>query len=265
LLNSNKVQKAIKVLSEVITKYKSDKTKSVYILLAMAYNKNKQSDRAIEVLNESLRLYKNYIDAFIAKGNLFVDEKKWIEARECFSAVIRIDKSVAAGYLGLANCEYNLLHLNEADAAYTQAIHLGSVIPHEGNDISNKLERLNMARLKLKLKDLNAAQEIIEDIFKDLPSNDCAIARALLIKGRIMEKQKNCTEAAMNYEQAANYGSIDISALALYKLAKLRIREKDYYEAYFDIKRVQSTNKKIKSFYTLIDGVLFYYRVRLYP
>jgi len=265
LLNSNKVQEAIKVLSELITKYKFDKIKSVYILLAMAYNKNNQTDKAIEVLNEALKLYKNYIEAFIAKGNLLVDEKKWIEAKECFSAVIKIDKNIAASYLGLANCEYNLLRLKEADIAYSQAIHLGAIIPHEGNIKNNSLEKLNMARVKLKLKDLNAAQEIIEDILKDLPSNDCTIARVLLIKGRIMEKLNNSTEAAMNYERAANYGSIDISALAIYKLAKLHVREKDYYEAYFDIRRVRSTNRKIKIFHTLIDGVLFNCITRLSP
>eukprot|EP00826_Nyctotherus_ovalis_P032529 TRINITY_DN26212_c0_g1_i1.p1 TRINITY_DN26212_c0_g1~~TRINITY_DN26212_c0_g1_i1.p1 ORF type:complete len:337 (-),score=59.71 TRINITY_DN26212_c0_g1_i1:371-1381(-) len=259
LLNANKTEEAIKVLKELTSKYRCEKSKSAFILLAVAYSKNKQQEKAVEVLDEVLKYCKSYAEALIVKGNLLIDEKKWIEAKECFHAAIRGSKKVATAYLGLANCEYNLSKLKEADTAYMQAIHLGAAIPHERNISSNRVERLNMARVKLKLGNEAAAQEIIEDIFNDLPNNDLTIARALLIKGRIMEKLNNLTDAAMNYEQAANYGCTEISTAALYKLAKLRVREKDYYEAYFNVRRIQvsKAGKKVKTLYNLVDGVFF--------
>lgn len=116
-----------------------------------------------------------------------------------------------------------------------------------------------MARIKLKLGDLNNAYKIIEDVIKNLNEPNEDNARAILIKGRIMEKMKNNTEAAMNYEQAAKYGSLEVSRNALFKLAKLRIHEKDFYEAFFDIKRIKQNEvtQKIGIFQLLIDGVSF--------
>ena len=75
------------------------------------------------------------------------------------------------------------------------------------------------------------------------------------MKGRVLEKQKNTGEAALHYEQVARYGNGNFASEALFKLAKMRFREKDYYEAYFDSRRIAKDRGKINLYKTLIDGV----------
>jgi len=113
-----------------------------------------------------------------------------------------------------------------------------------------------MLRVKVKLKEYSNLIQNIEQLLQEHNENEKIKAELLLIKARVMEKLKNYNEAAINYEQAAKYGSPEINSLALFKLAKFRIRQKDFYEALFDIKRIPSpSNKKIKIFTTLTDGV----------
>jgi tetratricopeptide (TPR) repeat protein len=113
-----------------------------------------------------------------------------------------------------------------------------------------------MLKVKIKLKDYSNIVQSIEQLLQEYNENEQVKAELLLTKARVMEKFRNYNEAAINYEQAAKYGSPEIYSLALFKLAKFRARQKDFYEALFDIKRIQpSTNKKIKVFTTLIDGV----------
>ena len=73
-----------------------------------------------------------------------------------------------------------------------------------------------------------------------------------------MEKQGHIGEAALNYEQVAKYGGAEAASKALFKLSKMRLKEKDYYEAYFNIRRAfqyECCNEKMNLYRTLIDGV----------
>ena len=135
LINDNKSVEAIKILKEFLQKDHSERTKSGYLILAMAYNKNKQSKEAIETLDEALMYYKNYVEALITKANLLVEEKMWIEAKKVFEAAIKLNKTIPTAYLGIGNCNYNLGNMKEADHAYFQAMHLGVVISSESKII----------------------------------------------------------------------------------------------------------------------------------
>ena len=106
-------------------------------------------------------------------------------------------------------------------------------------------------KAKMKLKKYKEVNKELEKLNKN---NEAEI---LIIKARLNEKMNNLNEAAINYEQAAKYGSSEVSTLALYKLAKFRARQKDFYEALFDIKRIQKKpSKKIALFNNFIDGVI---------
>lgn len=113
-----------------------------------------------------------------------------------------------------------------------------------------------MLRARIKLNNHSSAVQHIDSLLAR--GNEQVKAELLMLKARAMEKLRNFNEVAINYEQAAKHGSAEVSALALFKLAKFRIRQKDFYEALFDIKRIQDTsaNKKIKVFRSLIDGVM---------
>ncbi|MDR3549435.1 MAG: hypothetical protein P4M11_14420 [Candidatus Pacebacteria bacterium] len=75
-----------------------------------------------------------------------------------------------------------------------------------------------------------------------------------------MERQGHFGDAALNYEQAAKNGGPALASRALFKLAKMRFRLKDYYEAHFNIRRAFQydafCNEKMKLYRTLIEGVV---------
>lgn len=114
--------------------------------------------------------------------------------------------------------------------------------------------RMKKARLEIKR---NRLDEALHDIDAILLSTDSDNPEACILKGRIMEKQGHVGDAALNYEQAAK--NTDLASKALFKLAKMRLRLKDYYEAHFNIKRAFQYNpcdSKMQLYRTLIDGVL---------
>jgi len=115
---------------------------------------------------------------------------------------------------------------------------------------------LSVIRILIKLKDYKKAENEIKDLLLNEDSEDIS-AELSLLKARLMEKLNKPTEAAINYELASKYGSPKVSTLALFKLAKFRIRQQDYYEALFTIKRIASNslNDKMKVFKYFIDGV----------
>jgi hypothetical protein len=79
-----------------------------------------------------------------------------------------------------------------------------------------------------------------------------------LLKGRVEEKQGQLGDAALHYEQVAKYGDAEQASAGLFKLSKMRMRQKDFYEAFFDIRRAfqySCCTEPMKSYRTLIEGV----------
>ena len=79
---------------------------------------------------------------------------------------------------------------------------------------------------------------------------------SFIIKGRRVEKKCQIGDAELNYEQAAKSDDGTFVGKALFKLTKMRLREKDYYEAYFDMRRIRELTPKIELYKVLIDGIV---------
>lgn len=98
----------------------------------------------------------------------------------------------------------------------------------------------------------------IHEIANKNSENINLIASLLILEAQLLEKQENYSDAAIIFEQAINKnpGSIQ-SNEALFKLAKLRLRESDFYEAWFDIKRINKVTSKMSIFRIFIEAVFF--------
>ena len=82
----------------------------------------------------------------------------------------------------------------------------------------------------------------------------------ILAKG-IENNHSKQTDAILHFEQVAKYSENEFYAgNALFQIAKLRLKQKDYYEAFFCLKRAADNNFQSKrmSFYKdFTEGVLY--------
>ena len=82
----------------------------------------------------------------------------------------------------------------------------------------------------------------------------------LLAKG-IENDQSKQTDAILHFEQVAKYPEAEFYAgNALFQIAKLRLKQKDYYEAFFSLKRASDNNfasKRMALYKDFTEGVLY--------
>jgi len=82
----------------------------------------------------------------------------------------------------------------------------------------------------------------------------------LLAKG-VENKELKQTDAILHFEQVAKYPEQEFYAgNALFQIAKLRLRQKDYYEAYYCLKRATDNNfssKRMTMYKDFTEGVLY--------
>ena len=129
LLNSDRASEAIGGFLQVIDKDKSERSKSAYLLLAIAYKKTNQPNLAIEILDKVIRIYKKYLKAFMLKGKLLIEQKKWVEAKKCFEEVGKINSNAEGYLLGIFDCEYHINNFKETISIYEKLIESNTNIP----------------------------------------------------------------------------------------------------------------------------------------
>lgn len=82
----------------------------------------------------------------------------------------------------------------------------------------------------------------------------------MLAKG-IENEQSKQTDAILHFEQVAKYPDQEFYfGNALFQIAKLRLRQKDYYEAYHCLKRATDNNftsKRLAMYKDFTEGVLY--------
>lgn len=81
----------------------------------------------------------------------------------------------------------------------------------------------------------------------------------LYYKGKILIRLSQQSEAMLAMEQMLGAGGEDeLRIKALYCIAKIRVKQKDFYEAYHTLNRLPEKieNKKVAVFKKLIEGVI---------
>ena len=243
LMSTGMIQNAIKMFEFVILK-NTKLTSSAYILLAKAYKKTNNIDGSISALTSALTFNNGNYDALILRGNLYLSIRKWVEAKSDFQAAQNSLQDNYSIYLGLAECEDNLNNPKEALKLYNKALKLNPDLPID--------KYITKAKLEFSFKYYDETLQTTNKILLiDLNNSE-----ALLIKGRTLEKKGKINDALLNYEQVAKCENSNFVSKALFKLTKIKLRAKDYYEAYFNIKRIQLFSPKMELYKILIDGIV---------
>jgi tetratricopeptide (TPR) repeat protein len=115
-------QKAVEKLNESI-KLDSNFADSFY-LLAMSYGKLREYSKAVEAAKRAIELNPKAPSYYGILGLIYQEQKKYKEAEENFKKAIELDPKTVIHYLNLANLYYEKESYNEAVNTLTKAIEI---------------------------------------------------------------------------------------------------------------------------------------------
>lgn len=239
LMDDNKLSKAVQTLEEAAAK--TPTSKSAHRLLAVAYKSLNNVKKALESLESALSIDGKYLEALMCRADVYMSLNEWAKAKEDFEAIARAAPRNSQVLLAIAECEAKLGNAEKALECYNKVISI--------NPFISKTNYMKKARLELKTRRYSKALTTLEQIDngKDLDAS--------MMKAKILEKAGQVGDAAMQYELVAKHAQT--SAKAVFKLAKMRLRCQDYYDAYFNIRRAEfPLGSKMELYKTLIEGMI---------
>ena len=110
----------------------------ILFVKAAYYNKIKQASKALAVYNQIIREDYTYLDAYIEKGLIFYDQKKFEEAHKVFTQSTNVSNKFADGYFWMAKAEEKLNRTTEAIDNYKRSLALDQSIT-EAKDALKRL------------------------------------------------------------------------------------------------------------------------------
>jgi tetratricopeptide (TPR) repeat protein len=96
----------------------------VLMIKGIYYTKVQQTDKALEVFNQIIREDYSYMDAYIEKGLVYYDLKKYMEAWNVFKKSTEVKNAFADGYFWMAKAEEKMNKKDEAIANYKRSLAL---------------------------------------------------------------------------------------------------------------------------------------------
>jgi tetratricopeptide (TPR) repeat protein len=188
LINTNDVNTAIHHLN-IATKL-NPRYANAYFNLGIAYEKIGLFELAVENYNQCLKLEKNYTDALIGRGNVYLYKlSNFQKAIEDYTLYIEMQPKSFIGYLSLAKAYKISNRLLEALENFNIGIKL--------NDVN---EDLYVGRAAV-LSELKQYEKSLEDYNKliNLRSDN---ANFYVSRGVVLSELKKYTEALKDYEEA---------------------------------------------------------------
>jgi len=113
--------KAIVDLEELM-KICSDYRKTMFIVISIAYRRVNDYLSAIRALSKAITKYPAYLEAYIARGQIYIFQKKWDKALSDFKTVLRYSPLNGMGYLGQGDSFKGLNQIEEAIKSYSRVI-----------------------------------------------------------------------------------------------------------------------------------------------
>lgn len=93
------------------------------------------------------------------------------------------------------------------------------------------------------------------------PQSVVALSKAYFYKAKALKKTGNHNDAILHFEQVMRLSEDNfLQSSALYEIAKIRIQQKDFYEAYYNLKRAthfKLKQKKLINYKIFTEGVIF--------
>lgn len=202
-------------------------------------------------MNKGIGIYKDFVEAHLARGRLLFDRQKWERALKDFVAVQRTGANLAAGYIGAGECLEALGDIEPAIKNYTKAMEVDA-----GSKSGVLFKR---GRLYYKMRQLDLG---IKDILEYVNEIKADNVQALLMLGKMQTKVGNTSDALINFEQVVKYDREGTAGTAIAKMAKIKLKQKDFYGAHYTLQRPANINTqpqqmaKLTHYSVLTEAVL---------
>lgn len=162
--------------------------------------------------------------------------------------MIQLDPQSDLGYIWQGDAHKGNGNNAGAVWSYTQAI---EVNPESESAIQ---------RRAMLFYSLNKLETSLQDFSTLLALND-SNSRAHFFKGKILHKLGSIHDATLHFEQVIKYDNnqSELTGNALFEIAKIRVKEKDFYEASFNLQRAQGLKfeaKGMKVYKMFSDSVI---------
>lgn len=168
-----------------------------------------------------------------------------------------------SGLLGIGDCHKALREFAQAREAYDKAIKLLPMLAQKTNHSQIKME-CYMKRGLACYHDGQHAQALAD--FLAVVHSDNTNVKAHFYIGKLLAKGvENSTskqsDAILHFEQVAKYPDQEFYyGNAMFQIAKLRLKQKDYYQAFYCLKRASDNNfqsKRLTMYKDFTEGVLY--------
>ena len=162
------------------------------------------------------------------------------------------------GHLGYGDALKGLGRMQEAIDAYSQVIDDESASLPQGL-MKRGLLYLNNRDNELALKDFDRLTEMAEK--KDAKLSLTSLSKAYFYKAKALKKVDNMFDAVLYFEQVIRLKEDNfLAGSALYEIAKIKIQQKDFYDANYNLQRAMPLNlryKKLQNYRLFTEGVIF--------
>ena len=203
-------------------------------------------------MNKGISINEDFTDGYLTRGELYLEKGDYTNALSDFGKVQSLSPKLSSGYIGAGNCFEGLGDNDKAIKTYSAAI---EVDPKAAPEILFK-----RGRLYYKTKNMELA---LNDISKYVKTIDDTNVEALLMLGKIQRKTGDANNAFINFEQVIKYDKEGSATLtAIIKMAKIKLKQKDFYGAHHTLERptvlnIKSNNcKKLNNYLTLTEAVI---------
>jgi tetratricopeptide (TPR) repeat protein len=107
------------------------------------------------------------------------------------------------------------------------------------------------------LKDFTRLTDLAEESNQQSP----ALSKAYFYKAKALKKMGNLSDSILYFEQVVRANDDNhLASQALYEIAKIKIQQKDFYEAYYNLKRAahfKLKQRKLVNYQMFTEGVIF--------
>lgn len=224
-----------------------------YIVLSIAYRRSEQNyTDALKLTNKAILKYPKFVEAYIARGQIYLFKKEWDKAFIDFRKVLQLSKNNGLGLLGQGDALKGIGNYQGALSSYTNAV-----------DMDKESRKQGLMKRGILYLQMRYYREALEDFDKLIEMDDFN-AKAYFYKAKALELLSNFDDAVLSFEQVSKLSSDEyLQSNALYEITKIRVKQRDFYEAYYTLQRAekqqQSKSKvpKLSLYRGFTEGVIF--------
>ena len=134
----NKNPKALQLCDSLLRKDTAERKGEPYYFKGVYYSNINDESKALDNFNKAIQYDYTFLDAYMDKGKIFYDQKKYNEAEKVFQLALKVSPSYADGYYWVGRCQEALGQREEAILNYQRAYGLDKSLT-EAKEAADKL------------------------------------------------------------------------------------------------------------------------------